>query len=334
MLKSIQSLRAVAALLVLLYHILEPLTPPGSYWGGLGAIGVDLFFVVSGCVMVLSTQGRDLTFSKFFGSRLRRIAPLYWLSLAVFLAILAVTEPGAVPLSEAVQSFLFVPYMDSRTGEPVPFLGPGWTLNYEMLFYLLFGATLFLRSATKQVALLSVVFAGFVALRPALGDTAVGLRFTSPLLFEFIEGAVIGLLADRLQRQPLWLSAGALCAAFGLIVGLSVGPELPRVLAFGVPAALIVAGVLGLERLAADGRMALLEWWGAASYSLYLSHAVALYVVKQSGVSFGSPVADATAKALISLAVAAGTYKFIERPLGALVSRSIRLLPTKAAVAS
>src|SRR5580658_5421280 len=138
---SIQALRALAATAVVAYHALQ--------WGSggfdVGRAGVDVFFVISGFIMWRVTSGRDVTPGAFLWRRVTRVAPLYWLTTLAVLAA-ALVWPGFLPevrpgWRHLALSLAFIPHLDPR-GLPFPTLPPGWTLDYEALFYLTFAAAL------------------------------------------------------------------------------------------------------------------------------------------------------------------------------------------------
>lgn len=94
--------------------------------------GVDIFFVISGFVMVMSTESRVITAAEFLRARLARIVPLYWAALSLTLVLIAVgVIERPMPLSdELVKPYAFIFYQDAVTGTALPFLVPGWPLNY------------------------------------------------------------------------------------------------------------------------------------------------------------------------------------------------------------
>ncbi len=135
--KSIQLLRAFAIIFVMIEHV--------SYWG-FGAFGVDIFFVISGFVMMYSThiegdtKGYRKGLKSFLPKRLLRIIPLYYtMTILTYIAICVlpqffrVTEKNPVQL---IKSFLFIPY--EIGGYVMPIVRVGWCLNYEVLFFLIF----------------------------------------------------------------------------------------------------------------------------------------------------------------------------------------------------
>jgi exopolysaccharide production protein ExoZ len=192
---TIQAPRAVAALLVVLLHAFETWgervdpAAPGVSWDN-GAAGVDIFFVISGFVMVISSQrlvDRPGAWLTFLRHRVVRIVPLYWLLTTV--KILAVVLLGGVVLRTGLDfnfvaaSYLFLPVIDTA-GHFRPVLPVGWTLTYEFLFYLFFAAALAMRVDVLRIII------------PGLGLTAVLTLVrieTWPawtILFDTIGGAI------------------------------------------------------------------------------------------------------------------------------------------------
>ena len=152
MINNLQALRAFAALNVLLFHCFSIGTIYGfkpkllSFLEGWGGNGVDILFVMSGFVMVL-VQGRSpKTPTQFFLNRLERIVPLYWsvtlLCVAVVLALPHAFKEASFDGRHALASLFFV---SGFAGFRFPVLVQGWTVEYEMLFYLVFAASLLAR---------------------------------------------------------------------------------------------------------------------------------------------------------------------------------------------
>ena len=130
---SIQVLRFFAAFSVMMVHL-----PVFEF----GIWGVDIFFVISGFIMMYVTENNE----KFFLlKRIFRIVPLYWiLTLGVF--ALAIFVPDVLNNTTAnivhlIKSLFFIPFDKNGTGHfPILFLG--WTLNFEVIFYFLFSLSL------------------------------------------------------------------------------------------------------------------------------------------------------------------------------------------------
>jgi exopolysaccharide production protein ExoZ len=278
---SIQVLRAVAALGVVAWHLATELNTNGTSAPSLyiGQAGVDLFFVISGFVMVYSSErlfgapGAPLTFML---SRIIRIAPLYWAISAVLLvhALVRHADLATIDLSAGslLASFLFVPY-PRPGGEFTPLLKVGWTLNYEMFFYAVFAAALVLRRNFAILAI-SAILTG-IALASALAWPNVPTVFVWPdrIVAEFVFGILIGFARYHGVRLSLPAATCAVSAGVVLIAGLyGIGVTTPRAIAWGIPMALIVAGaaLCRMEMTSpfwrAAGRL------GDASYAMYLTH--------------------------------------------------------------
>lgn len=283
---SIQYLRGLAAMLVVIFHLGVPLERFGYTGGwpvGLSA-GVDIFFVISGFVMWLSTYGRPITPVQFYAKRIVRIVPLYWLLTSLMLGILIVA-PSAVQTavlrtSHAIASYLFVPMLNPGKPAMEPLLFPGWTLNYEMFFYAIFGlfllATPRVRLIGTTTVLVAAVAAGAIAGVPRL---SVAGFYSSPVMLEFVAGMLIGALtvhrgADRLL--PTWAAILGLTGGLAMLLKNPLPPEWPWALCYGVPAAAIVLGAVSLEGRGHVGEWRLPHLLGDASYSIYLTQLITM----------------------------------------------------------
>jgi len=281
----IQVLRAVAALMVVAHHatilVEQRWHRTGVFWAG-GAAGVDIFFVISGLVMTMSAQrvARSARGAwTFFQRRLERVVPLYWIAtttkvlLALALPALAINANGTV--WHVVASYLFIPSLSpAHTMEPM--LVVGWTLEIEMLFYLLYGASFLLRISpwcTVAPAFLALAYVRFGAVAP---DSKV-LLWGSTLNFEFLWGMALGACVLRGRYPATWLSAGLLVLGGALLFLTPLTfAEVWRPIVWGLPATAIVAGALGLERCLREAVPALVQRLGDASYSIYLTHGLVL----------------------------------------------------------
>ena len=305
---------------------------------GVGAAGVDVFFVISGFIMWVVTCRRPPTPGAFLARRAERIIPLYWL-VTLAAAGTALLAPSAFPAmrptaAHVAQSLLFVPHRDS-TGLIAPLIVPGWTLNYEVLFYLLFAVTL-LGPARWRAWLVSGVLCGLVALRP-LGDGANALwaTYTDPILLEFAAGLWLG-WAWSAERLPGRAVAAALMVlgvagfAATAIAGTDVSGA--RVLLWGLPAAALVTGAVSFERHGRIPRWRALEAIGDASYSIYLVHGLAISAVLR----LLRPIGAAPPVFVFGVAILAGvcsglvSYHGLERPLMRLFKRRARSAPAVA----
>jgi len=327
---TIQALRAVAALLVVVYHAFEMWElritrgAAGPSWTN-GAAGVDIFFVISGFVMVVSSQrlpARARAGLIFFRHRIVRIVPLYWLlttlklALVFFFADLALRS--TLDVDYVARSYLFLPLVDSA-GHFRPLLPIGWTLTYEFLFYLLFALALGLRVDALRVLIPAFAVIVVLALVRSDGWPAWTILF-STIVLEFLFGVTLGKATLRGRAMPPSLASGALLVGFALILVIPEGHENVRVLAWGLPAFAIVAGAVALEKRIA----AILPRWllalGDASYSIYLVHGFVLPAVGLGIVAlhWETTAAEAvTVTACLVAGSAAGwiVYVLVERPM-------------------
>lgn len=291
---SIQALRAVAALAVTFAHaanytgdtagrlaIVNPV--PGMVTG---AAGVDLFFVISGFIMVITTAGQSgpMAAGQFIKRRLIRIVPLYWIATITFLlyATYGVGAPWAqngIDWPSVFYSLGFVFHLRPN-GSWEPILGPGWSLNYEMFFYVMFTAMLLLPRAAAL--LLLVVGFGFLGgwrhLLPFQFPDALGM-VVNHFLWEFAFGAVIGVAFNAGLRLPGWLCAVLAIVGTALFVqtALAATPWHPnRSIHWGAAGAMMVAGCALLRRNPEGQVWRAASLIGDASYALYLFHGIVI----------------------------------------------------------
>ena len=282
--------------------------------------GVDLFFVISGFVMVLSTQNRRHDPRAFLMQRFTRIVPFYWVMTFVMAVALSMFAGRASSVGQIADSLLFIPYLDTATGYVQPVLGVGWTLNLEVMFYILFAATMGL-SRLPQMAAIGFVFAAAVAARIVFkpADDTVLFFYTSPIMFEFLAGMALGHLAGRLARLPVPMAVSAVVFAIVSVLVMVLGLDLPRTVAQGIPAMILVVGCLGLESYFQRYAPRVLAKLGDTSYSLYLTHTIVLLAVTSVVASANiSPWIAGAGIVAVCAAVSLASYRFIEVPLLAL----------------
>lgn len=332
---NIQALRGLAVLAVMLFHVQgierkysgDYLLPDALQ---LGAAGVDLFFLISGFIMMTVTrslQPGSNTALHFLLQRGIRIYPLYWLVSALLLAVLLLKPdmfrnlpdyPSYIPLS-----FLLLPQPD------LPLLSLGWTLIHEMYFYAVFSLLLLLPAHTHlpAIALWSACsLAGWLLLQPSQAEAWLYL-LANPLNLEFAAGCAIAVILHRrsLPCPALLLALGILGAAGSWYFWSEGSPEgFPlggaRVACFLLPAALILAAAVQLE---AGGTLfyPLLQRIGDASYSLYLTHILFLSLGGKIWQIYGdasSPVDNLLCLPLLLAVALLGGMAFhwmIEKPL-------------------
>ena len=345
MIYNIQVLRAVAAFLVIFAHLevlLSILGIPKFGW-----TGVDLFCVISGLIMVYTTSQKPTTALAFFSHRIARIVPIYWL-LTIVVFAMALVAPNLLQGTHATagllaKSLLFIP--DQRAdGRVEPLLFVGWTLNFEMFFYLVFTIGLTIRrrliGVLASVACLVVLVIAGLVYRPS---GVLAAFYTRPIMLEFGFGMLIGLALPILPtRLPAAAKIGlvVLMAAALITIAISpiVFPTISSVICNGLPAAIAVASAAALERSGSAIRNPILVGLGAASYSIYLIHPFVTQVVQKLGHALhvhGVTAVGLLIACFIAVAVV-GTlvYRLIERPLSTLARRLLEDLTNSKAQTS
>jgi exopolysaccharide production protein ExoZ len=317
--EGVQFLRFLAAFVVLLTHSTFfystrlnadfPVLVPGAQ-------GVQVFFVISGFVMVITSRRlpRGVQGAKaFMTSRIIRILPLYYaLNLAKIIQInvlpsLSLARPDVLNI---LLSLLFIPSRNA-VGKIETFYGVGWTLNFEMLFYLLFSfAILMSWNATRFVGLVLVALAAASLFHR--DDWPAIAFFAAPIVLNFLWGMLIAKLVLRGFRvHP------AVCIALvsgGLIVFFAAPYYYPLL---QLQFAAIVAGVVFLEPVIRGRMPRVFLFGGDASYSLYLVHplvGVMIVVVLGKLQITAAPVVIGVVIAG-ALAASALTYLLFEKPV-------------------
>jgi peptidoglycan/LPS O-acetylase OafA/YrhL len=302
----VQILRGVAALSIAALHAQHDAVALAAATGTAWvppldlpwAAGVDAFFVISGFIMVhasLDLFHREGARGAFLARRVARIVPLYWAVTTLYLA-LAVLAPGLLNSEllapwPVLASYLFIP-AERPDGVVQPLYSLGWTLNYEMFFYALFALAIVLpyhrAIATLAGTILALVAVGSVCRLPE-----PFAFWTSPILLEFVFGLALGHLRaqgvtiGRVMQVALALAGLALLALD--LTNPAGAVVVPRVLAWGVPAACLVAaaslGRDGLSPRSAATRFGVAL--GDASYALYLLHPFAIRGVRSLAAASG-----------------------------------------------
>lgn len=322
----LQILRAFAALAVVEFHTGITF----GHWHVLGAFGVDIFFVLSGFVMAMvSLQERN----QFFARRLIRILPPYWtftlITFAAFRLMPSLDAASPRGVEFLVKSLFFIPYAHGD-GTITPILVPGWTLNYEMCFYLLFAGALILWN--RRASWLAILLLATVMLTAHLfPGTTLGVFYSKNIMLEFVAGILSFHVyrsakpeACRKLRIPLY---------FALLISLCLlpwyegtqfynstcGSNDNRVWFIIFSYALLQSVVL-IARSGHDFNNKALVLIGDASYTLYLLHLLIVSVFKhfvprkvpllQANLPLGSLVAIA-----LSLVCALVVYVYLERPV-------------------
>jgi exopolysaccharide production protein ExoZ len=319
-LKSLQILRAVAAISVVYYHV----TASPNF----GSFGVDIFFVISGFVMAMIVTKGQSNFD-FAMHRLARIVPLYW-ALTTFLLLIAWLAPDVLNSTTAnfqnyAKSLFFIPYF-KEDGSLRPLLAVGWTLNYEMFFYLSIWLALlltkrFFLQLSSMLILAAYVYGGYYA-----GDRLIATFFQNPQLLEFVMG-MLAFKLWQLQAHIIIPTPVAIILGIGSYLFMALAEtfetRLNGLVVYGLPSLLLLFSMLNLEPLFANSQSSairLCSSMGDASYATYLSHYYVVELVRKFGFQKYNMINPYTPMGvavivLTSLLLGQLLYKWIDKPL-------------------
>ncbi|AJI88426.1 acyltransferase family protein [Yersinia rochesterensis] len=364
-LDSIQVLRGVAALLVVLFHFrhfvndVYPLKDLGDRLFLFGEAGVDLFFIISGFIIVYSSKNREKnTFSEFAIKRFFRLYPIYFVVLTFYLISYG---DEVFTISNIIKSYLLIPIDFNGKG---PWFGlstiyTAWTLSYEAYFYIIFSIAIFVnhkyRALVCAVAILLIMVISQLHLYDTLfldpitakkdnQGVLYNLSFvSSPLIIDFILGMFLAYLYDYYDKKCGYHNIYNFIAFSSMAIALifmissktgSVGPT-----SWGWCSFLIVASMLVLTKNLNLTYPRFLISIGEMSYSIYINHVV----VKKVSFAYIGSFGLFTGKdgffilfslVVVTLCISYFTYTFIEKPsvkLGHKLADRIRLKRQKAA---
>jgi exopolysaccharide production protein ExoZ len=327
---SVQYLRGLAAFMVVIFHL-------GVQLRRLNVVvsvdwlesGVDIFFVISGFIMWVTTIESNLTPQDFFLKRIFRIVPLYWAVTSCYV-LLVLAAPQLLQtlkfddFTYVICSYLFIPAVHSATGAIEPLVVQGWTLNYEMFFYALFALTLLVKPTIRLGCMLGMLLALCGARYLTKFGGIYAQFYSSTIMLEFGLGMIVGCLCSKKILLPR-LSIIPVCLVCGAVLVVSISFHLdfyePRFIIFGIPAAILVYAAVSFER---RGRISHWRWphlLGDSSYSLYITHAIILSAVSQMWRKAGFPqttlglIGFSVVAVLASVIIGVLTYRFVETPL-------------------
>lgn len=335
---TVQYLRFLAAFFVTFYHVtMSPWLVLG--WDDaieeakvvFGPVGVDLFFVISGFIIfyVLLT-GKDSS-RGFFFRRLTRIVPLYWGATLVLFFMPSVMEvyDDKVTSYELFRALLFIatPHPASESIVFYPIYTPGWTINYEMFFYVVVSGVLLLSNAMRREVLAGLTIAiltGLVVVGYSVADTTVLGFYTHTIILEFVYGIIVAILYTQgiLPKPPLAILVIAL-GALGLVLypNLNSVEEATRYMYWGIPSALILYGAVSFETHSQFSQLRWAKTLGDASYAIYMTHLFVIGSLMSVWINLGIPF-DGTGFLIYQLVGIGGSlllgiavYRYIERPV-------------------
>ncbi|PNK88389.1 acyltransferase family protein [Serratia odorifera] len=342
---SIQILRGVACLLVMLshYQVIVLLTP-GDYstrihWFDWGASGVDLFFVISGFIMVHTARNKKpsiTTSFEFIKNRAVRILPAYYFWLIVSFAI-----GGAMSIfhyesktESLVSALTFIPNIKETAPNYIAddgFYIVRWTLNYEIYFYLAFSLCLLCANRLRAV-LVWAIFSSIIMPLATTGaltlstmgykfDSVINMLLTNPIVLEFAMGAVVGTFHDKVNIVSKKAATYALIILTTLLTYALLSKWLlPFHLLTGLAFSILLALVVRLNEYVCGFFHKAFITIGNMSFSLYLAHLPVAYFYRKE---FSSLVGGHLSQTLFlviliatSLLLGFLSHKYIEIKVG------------------
>lgn len=332
---SIHYLRGFAALLVVVAHNSFLLT--GEWVKNIpGALGVDIFFIISGFIITLATQKDSITPASFIIKRFFRIWPVFFITW--LLACLFVYRDQ--PFGTMINALFFglQDYTRPGPGFGNSMLGPPWTLTYELLFYLLFGLAMMISYRYRTYVCAAIILTTTIGLQLATnGEFALASQISpdivvtqwwqgmlkvagNTILYEFIFGmllaeAYIHRLLSKEIRWPHILSLVALIAA--PIAAFIIGPQV-----FGMYGGFWIAAILLMAAIVTEyyrpiKALPAMIFFGNISYSLYLVHfPLRLFIIRllPEHTSHGQNVFIFLLLMLCSILLATFFFYFVEKP--------------------
>lgn len=299
---SIQALRGLGAFAVVIHHALS-LFPFMNFRAG--AAGVDLFFVISGIVMSISITEKTTPLD-FLLRRIVRVAPMYWIATTLAVAYFMLRYDMSISTVHIVTSYFFLPPPAEFF---FPILYPGWTLNFEMFFYFILSTLLIVNRNTTYTAICILLAIG--SLSKNLSSVPGSYYLTEGLL-EFAVGLMIGQLIKSGYRPKIAPSIMLITSSIALFAA-NNNFKSEGFLAWGIPSALLIIGCLGFDS-SKFMRSKAAQFFGEASYSIYLFHALIIWAIDWIFPTDKS-VLHVILAILLSMLTGAIAYKTIEQPL-------------------
>lgn len=311
---SLQVMRGIAALFVVMFHY-SGFLGQGSVYQNVyhslfswGIVGVDIFFVISGFIMIYTTHNKKhgiTTAKKFFANRLLRVLPVYYFGLLVAFAVGGAMSLFHYPekLTNLISALTFTVYRNDITPHYIDDGGLyniRWTLNYELYFYVVFSLCLFFRYRALALAtwgvLAIIVVPSLAGFTPTLSMQGYAWHnpwfgfLTNPIILEFLIGVFFAYLYIGITKQVVAKEIKFIFALFAICILLYLGFRLfmGTLFALYIPTTLLI-GIVIFSLCISDSLISkyiprFLEVLGDISYSLYLLHSlVGIFVFKKLG---------------------------------------------------
>ena len=339
-LRSIHALRGFAAGAVVVAHSIEHGKFGNAVVLFLGRFGVEVFFVISGIVICLAAGRGTFSPASFLTRRFFRVVPLYW-ATTILVALTAIAAPTifkstSFDAAYFVKSLFFVPeIVPGRVTDWRPLFKLGWTLNYEIFFYVVVAAFFWCNSATRRNLLVAASMTALVIASAFIERRASVLSFYLNLnLIPFIAGVILAeLIQTRSNFLPLlakwrWplLIAAVATTTYAVSFDFRRFRDLDGHAAMSLAAVFVGLAALSLEPVM-RAKGGLLNWLGDVSYSLYLLHMFIVgavwAVLGKFGLASGAaaPFAAVVLTGIASAAASSLSYRWFERPINDLGHR-------------
>ena len=326
---SVESLRLYAVLGVVIGHSLAAAKHAAGINGGLdfSRAGLDIFFIISGLLVWRLTRTRETHPALFFVHRVSRLAPLYWIFTATYLAFINLAgrsfayEAAQPTLPEVFRSLIFIPFFNAHH-DILPVLEPGWTLPFDVWYFAIFSFILMFPKRT-QLLVATISYVLIPLLHGLRFGGAVAQVITHPRSLDFLAGIWI---AHSLQHRRLVPRSSA-----QILTVLSLSAILTFI-ALGIPARGVGFVFWAIAACVATYAMVSIEGQGGAwkalfqapvigvsSYSIYLLQPMTITascMLMPGGFWPKFIVAVST-----SLALGVGAHFAIEQPINKLLKR-------------
>ncbi|GIF11504.1 peptidoglycan/LPS O-acetylase OafA/YrhL [Actinoplanes teichomyceticus] len=342
-LAALDALRLIAALAVASYHLtvswrIDGHNPPAYFLPHLshvsiyGFLGVELFFLISGFVIGMSSWNRSL--GDFFTSRVSRLYPAYWVCILITAAVVTLVPiAGGLPVS-GTPDLREIAVNLTMLQEPLGVASVDtvyWTLFVELRFYLLFAALVALGLTYRRVVVFCAVWMTVAVIGPTLGNRVVEVVAIPQYAPYFIAG-VAAFLIHRFGRSPLLLAIVGFAWLVSVqrvserVADVNPGfrvPIWPGVLIVTLAYAAVLAVALGwTDRI----RWRWLTTAGALTYPFYLLHQRIGYAfVRRAHQATGLPAWVLVLSAIVLiLGLAWLVHRLLEKPLAARMRGTLR----------
>lgn len=337
---ALDGLRLIAALTVVMFHYMAltgrwpepdsrarfPLAYPVAAYGWLG---VQLFFLISGFVICMSSWGKPL--QSFFVSRVVRLYPAYWFAVIATTVVLAANPHGLSPqpVADVITNLtMFQEPMGVQSVDSVY-----WTLFAELRFYLLFAVVAWRGLTYRRVLFFCCAWAVASALANQSDDGTLRMIIMPDNSWYFIAGVAFYLMY-RFRPNLMLTGIVLFCLAASLPGAHSTWAHARERLAHPVPYWPVVVGLaacFGVMGLVATGKLSWIQWrWlpyaGALTYPLYLLHEYIGWEIIGSLSPHVKPVPLVSGVIVLMLVASWLVHRYVERPLGKRLKQGLQKL--------